>query len=128
MRQITKRLIDGADLREGITAIAKENNIKAGVIISAVGSLKKANLRMAGGETSRSWDGPLEIVSATGTLSQDGMHIHISVSDKDGSVFGGHLSEGCFVRTTVEIVVLTFDDAEYKRELDDTTGYKELKV
>jgi len=126
MKQITKRLKPGQDLREEVEKLVKEHNIKAGTIISLVGGLKNANLRMADGKTVKSWDEPLEIVSGTGTLSQDGCHIHISASKLDGSVIGGHLKEGCIVKETVEIVLLVFDDVEYVRKPDKETGYNEL--
>ena len=126
MKQITKRLRQGQGLREEIEKLVKENDVKAGVVVSIVGGLKNANLRMADGKTVKSWDEPLEIVSGTGTLSQDGCHIHISASKLDGSVIGGHLKEGCIVKETVEIVLLVFDDVEYVRKPDKETGYNEL--
>ena len=67
-------------------------------------------------------------MSGTGTLSQDGCHIHISISDSKGVVIGGHLTKGCIVRTTAEIVLLTFDDVVYKRKFDKNTGFDELVV
>ena len=42
-------------------------------------------------------------MSLTGTLSRDGVHIHISLSDADGNVIGGHLIDGV-VFTTCEVV------------------------
>jgi predicted DNA-binding protein with PD1-like motif len=35
---------------------------------------------------------------------------------------------GCIVRTTAEIVIQRIDSVDFKRELDDKTGYKELAV
>lgn len=128
MRQITKRLKRGQDLREGIESLVKENDIKAGVIISVVGGLKSAKLRMGDGKTVESWDEALEIVSGTGTLSQDDCHIHVSLSRQDGSVIGGHLKHGCIVKETAEIVLLVFDNVKYVRKPDESTGYDELEL
>lgn len=128
VKQITKRLLPWVDLGKEIENLVKENEIKAGVVLSLVGSLSKLKLRVAGGKTVKEWEGKFEIVSVTGTLSQQGCHIHISASDKSGKVIGGHLKEGCIVRTTVELVVLVFEDVEYKRKSDENTGYKELEV
>ena len=128
MKQITKRLKDGEDLRQAIQNLAAENNIKAGVILSMVGSLKKAHLRMAGAKTSKQWEEEFEIVSGTGTLSAEDLHIHITISDVNATVYGGHLKEGCIVRTTCELVVLAFDDVTYKRAPDENTGYDELAI
>ena len=128
MKQITRRLKPGKDLKGEIEKMVKENNIKAGCILSVVGSLSKASLRLADGKKVKSWDKPFEIVSGTGTVSVNGCHIHIAISDEDGDVFGGHLKEGCVVNTTAEIVLLVFPDTEYKRVFDEETGYDELKT
>ncbi len=130
MRQITKRLTSGHDLRTEIEKLLKDENVKAGVIVSCVGSLHPAVVRMpvVDKPVVRTYDEPLEIVSMTGTVSIHGHHIHLSFSDSKGNVYGGHLKEGCIVRTTVELVVLAFDDVSYRRLPDAKTGYDELVV
>lgn len=128
IKQLTKRLKPGQDLREEIEKMVAENNIQAGCLISLVGGLSKASLRMAGGEEVKSWDGPFEIVSSTGTVSVNGCHIHVSLSDKEGAVTGGHLTKGCIIKFTAEVVILIFDEARYKRQRDVETGYDELVV
>ena len=132
MHQITFRLKPGQDLRQEIEKIAHDKNIEAGVLLSVVGGLESAKLRMAGSgprdQVVKEWQGPLEIVSGTGTVSKNGCHIHVSLSDKEGSVIGGHLKDGCIVKSTAEIVLLVFEDISYKRTLDEKTGFNELEV
>jgi predicted DNA-binding protein with PD1-like motif len=69
-----------------------------------------------------------EMVSLTGTLSVHGSHLHISLSDGEGRTIGGHLSPGCTVYTTAEIVIAAFDDVVYRREFAGDSGYEELVV
>lgn len=106
--------------------------VKAGFLVACVGSLSRAVLRMAGAEPGneqlKSIEEKLEIVSAQGTLSQDGIHVHLSVSDRNGSVFGGHLKEGCLVETTVELVIGESENHMLHRRMDEKTGFKELEV
>ncbi len=128
MNQITIRLKPGQDIRNEIERIVKKNDIQAGCIISAVGSLDKAELRMADGTTIKSWAKPLEIVSATGTVSIRGCHIHASFADENGALIGGHLKPGCIVKTTAEVIILVFLDVKYNRMLDNETGYGELEI
>lgn len=132
MKQITTRLKTGQDLRGGIEKLAKENNITAGVLLSAVGGLANARLRMPGSRPGnqivKEWEGPFEIVSGIGTISSDDCHIHISLSDKNGKVVGGHLRGGCIVKNTAEVVLLVFEGARYKRVFDPATGFEELFV
>lgn len=132
MHHITLRLKQGDLFKETIERLVKENNIKSGVIVSAVGGLENANLRVSKLEDNThkilELKGPFELVSCMGTLSQDGCHVHISVSDRDGNCYGGHLKDGCEVFVVVELVLLCFEDTLYKRVIDSTTGFKELTV
>lgn len=130
MKQLTFRLKSGQLLKEEIESRAK--NIKAGVLLSVVGALENANLRMAGAtpenQVVKNFDGPFEIVSGTGTISKDGCHLHISLSRQDGQVIGGHLKDSCRVGVTVEVVLGIFEDISYARTFDKSTGFKELNV
>jgi len=130
--QLTLRLKPGQLLKEEIARVAGERGIGAGVLLSIVGSLERATLRMAGStpdaQDVRTYEGPFEIVAGTGTISKEGCHLHIAISDKDGRVIGGHLKDGCVVASTAEIVIGIFDDVEYHRRMDDKTGFKELIV
>jgi predicted DNA-binding protein with PD1-like motif len=122
-----RRLVRGQDLRRELAVMAAECELGAGVIISLVGSLTEARLRMAGGHKVRHFEGPLEIVSATGTIYKEGMHMHTAVSDSSGTTFGGHLMEGCIVKTTVEIVLQDLSDSwQFSRAHDAATGFSEL--
>lgn len=123
---IVKRLLPGKDLKMSLEEIRDENNLKSGILICMVGSLDNAVLRMA--DTNKKIvKGPLEVVSATGTIATDGVHVHIAVSDKYGKVTGGHLKKGSLVHTTMEVGILT-TEMTFKREFDSETGYKELLI
>ena len=132
MRQKTIRLKPSQFLKEEIEKIVRDENIKAGVLLSIVGGLENAKLRMPGAKPEnqvvKEWTGPFEMVAGTGTLSKDGCHIHIALSDKEGRVIGGHLKDGCVVKKTAEIVLGIFDEIVYKRILYKETGFEELEV
>ena len=121
------RLTKGMDLKKEIEEYAI-NNKASGAILSCVGSLSKLVIRLADGKSILEKEDSFEIVSITGTLSQDGVHIHISVSDNNGNTIGGHLKNGCIVNTTAEVCIQLFDDIVFKREYDKSTGYNELVI
>ena len=71
----------------------------------------------------------MEIVSLVGTLSsKGGHHLHISLSDKDGNLVGGHVFGELNVFTTAEVVIGECVDYIFEREDDHESGFKELVV
>jgi hypothetical protein len=128
MENYTFRLSSGQDLFDSITTFVNENHIEAGCVLSSVGSLTKAVLRLANRDFHSEYTGHFEIVSMTGTVSIYGSHLHISISDGDGRTIGGHLVSGCKIYTTAEIVLAVFKDVVYKREFTQDSGYEELVV
>lgn len=137
------RLRPGMDFGSALKQAAMQSVGTAGsavVVLTAVGSLSKLVLRMANASSTtdemnlfKSWDEPLEIVSLTGTFAvRKGddikFHLHLSVSDATGSVYGGHFVSGT-VHTTVELVLGSIDAVvSFDRVHDDSTGYRELVV
>ena len=123
------RFVKGDDVRLKLEEFVKEKKMKAAIVLSAVGSLTKASLRLANQEKSKIFNGHFEIVSLSGTLSSTGgSHLHMSISDEDGKTTGGHLTEGSIIYTTLEIAIGELKDVEFTRETDPVTTYKELKV
>lgn len=122
------RLKRGSDLKNEIKNFANKNSIKAGIILTCVGCVSEAVLRMAGAKKVKSWKEHLEIVSLVGTLSDGDSHLHLALSKEDGTTVGGHLKEGCIVDTTAEVVIGELPEYEFTTDFDEITGYKELKI
>jgi predicted DNA-binding protein with PD1-like motif len=122
------RLLPGTDLKKGLMEFATTHTLQAAFILTCVGSLEEAALRMAGAGEIKQFSDKLEILSLSGTFSVRGGHFHISVSDKNGRVTGGHLLEGCVVYTTAELVIGESPAHEFRRAEDIQTGFKELLV
>ena len=122
------RLTPGQDLRQEIQKYVNEKNIKAGWINTCVGSLTSYVIRFANQVAGSMSTGHFEIVSLAGTVSINGSHIHICISDPAGTTLGGHLSDGCLIYTTAEIVLSSSDEFEFFREPDERSGWNELKI
>jgi predicted DNA-binding protein with PD1-like motif len=90
--------------------------------------LSDANIRLADEDKSLSLSEKLEILSLTGTLSKDGVHLHISIADLEGRVVGGHLLDGCIIYTTAEIVIGEIENMIFSRRYSSDTGFKELNI
>ena len=128
MRTYALRLRPGDDLRQQLTAFTKQHNIKAGAIVTCVGSLTTATLRLANQEGPTVYQGHFEIVSLVGTLSTNGSHLHLSVADSTGRTLGGHLLDGNRIYTTAELVIGVLDELDFRRETDPVSTYQELSI
>lgn len=120
------RLPPGADLRRALEAALADGGLEAGFVVCGIGSLAQASLRPAGAAQALECDGPLEVLTLSGTLSINGSHLHASLSDADGRVLGGHLGYGCRVRTTAEVLLAGLPGWCFRREPDAATGHEEL--
>jgi len=128
MKVFALRLKPDQDLRQSLKSFAEYQNIKAGFILTAIGSLKQATLRFANQNVSTVLKDKFEIISLNGTLATTGVHLHISIADKQGKTLGGHLDNGCLIYTTAEIVIGTSEEFKFIRTIDEQTGYKELEI
>lgn len=115
------RLTPGDDLRGVLHG-------RTGFVVAGIGSLVHAQLRLAGEPGPTRIDGPLEILTLSGSLSPDGAHLHVSVSDASGRVLGGHVCAGCEVLTTAELLIAPLPAGSLGRQFDASTGYAELVI
>ena len=128
MDTYTFRLRPGEDLLASLEAFMAGKGIQAGCVLTCVGSLTQSVIRLADRDLHSQFEGKFEIVSLTGTLSVNGSHLHILISDRNGRTLGGHLVPGSRVYTTSEIVLAAFPELVYRREPCEQSGYDELVV
>jgi predicted DNA-binding protein with PD1-like motif len=103
-------------LEEVVTSKGYEN----AVIVTAIGSLKKAVLVNPGSSTKppqmgkKELDGPFEIVSLTGMVGKNHGHggkkghIHICLSSHEGPVVGGSLDYGNLAFYPIDVCMLAY--------------------
>jgi len=145
-RIIMGKLRMDIDLLEGIQELVKKEGIRTGLILSAIGALKKATFRnlktlppdLKVEKNNRlylSLEQPLEIVSLTGWIAtrEDGeveVHAHFSASTvvEDKVVtLGGHLIPGTFTSVKVVIVIGVIEDSNIKAGLDPRINQIDVK-
>jgi predicted DNA-binding protein with PD1-like motif len=128
MNVLPMRLAPGADLRGVLETALTDTKRGAGFVVCGIGSLSVARLRLAGAHNPLLLEGDMEILTLAGSLSLNGAHLHMSVADADGRVWGGHVLAGCIVRTTAELMLALLPECHFRREVDPATGYAELVV
>jgi len=129
MQAMPLRISPGEDLRRALEDATAAHGCSAAFVASGIGSLRCARLRLAAATGAHALDEDLEILTLAGTISGNGSHLHISVADAQGQVSGGHVSYGCIVRTTAEVLLLLLlPEWSFSREPDPATGFAELVV
>ena|SRR5699024_10270623 len=133
-KTIVGRLLPGTDLITGIEEICKENGIKYGSIETCFGSFYRSGYlylepiegaKLGVGYTDINHvEGPVEFLGATGLICQrEGdyeVHIHGTMCDKTGKVFGGHLVKGENPALgTVDLVINEIEGVEILRTYDE---------
>ncbi len=132
MKTYPIRLTPGQDLRAALEAAVLNQNCRAAFVLSGIGSLSTAGIRLAGADQPTRLTGSMEILTLSGTVAVDGdktaSHMHMALSTDTGQVVGGHVAPGCIVLTTAEVLLALLPDWQFAREPDAHTGYDELVV
>ena len=131
----------GEDLIEGITEACLSQGVKSGAVSSCIGSLQRAsfftvvsleNKIGAGYGDSIEMEGPLELVSAQGTIGLDVagnllIHLHGALADSRGNLHGGHLIKGrCPVLITCEAMITLVEEVGAVQKYDPETDMELL--
>lgn len=126
-RVIVGRFETGDDILERLTQLVLQQQVSAGSF-TALGTVERATVGYFTGNgnySSISLQGPLEILSCVGNVSlKEGspfVHAHITLSDKEGRAYGGHLMPGCKVGATFEFTLQAYDDIKLQRKFDAKT-------
>jgi predicted DNA-binding protein with PD1-like motif len=136
-RIVIGKLAMDIDLLQGIEELARREKVQTGVILSAVGALKKAtfrNLKVLPPDLKvekhhrlyLELEQPMEIVSLTGWMATKGegdleIHAHFSASTviQDQVVtLGGHLTPGIITSIKVVVVIGVIEESNIGAGLD----------
>lgn len=119
-RRFFLKIVPGQSLMANIKNLVIKEKVKAGVILSAIGSIRKVRINgiKSGAKlpitparlTPHELEGPLELLGLTGNIvpGEDGQpdcHLHIIAGKASGDVVGGQLDD-CEVFATCEIVLV----------------------
>jgi predicted DNA-binding protein with PD1-like motif len=135
------------DLLEGIVELIKREEVRTGVILSAVGALKKATFRNVKTippdfklekhhRILLELEQPMEILSLTGWIAtkendEAEIHAHFSVStvmnDKIVTL-GGHLVPGTLTSIKVVVMIASIEDTDIKAAMDSSINQIDVKL
>ena len=104
MRAVPLHLAPGSDLRRSLEEFAV-SQAAIGFVLGVVGDLSRAAFQCPGQPHPTVIEGDLEIITLNGTVSPQGVHLHLSLSDGTCQVWGGHLEPGSLVRKGTDLLV-----------------------
>lgn len=114
------------DLLAGLQKMVKQENIRNGVILSAIGSVRGYQVHVVSNRTLPSQDTyiknptePADLISMNGYVIDGRLHPHITLALPD-KVIGGHLEPGTEVFTFAVVTIGVMNDVDFRR-LDDKT-------
>lgn len=139
-KTIAARLLPGTDLMTGIEDLCRENGIRYAQISTCFGSLQKSGylflipapeLKLGAGYGElQVKEGPIEFLNGTGFVCQRNgeyeLHLHGTICDQRGEVFGGHLVKGENPVYTVDLLVTEILGIDLLRELDEESGFNQF--
>lgn len=124
------RLLPKENVFEQLKSLCLKHNLKTGIFLSGIGQLGSVEIgffKEKGNYLPQKLFQPLEILNISGFISFDkknndfDFHLHISLSDENKKVFGGHFIAG-EVSITLEGAILK-SKAEIIRQ-EEETGLK----
>ncbi|MCW9587456.1 DNA-binding protein [Klebsiella pasteurii] len=127
-RYYALRLLPGEEVFSRLRAFVQQHHIQAAWIAGCTGSLSNVALRFAGQDETTLLNGIYEVISLNGKLELTGEHLHLSLSDPQGAMLGGHMMPGCTVRTTLELVIGELTSVAFSRQPCAVSGYDELVI
>jgi predicted DNA-binding protein with PD1-like motif len=125
-RIVILRFKYSADVLAGLEEMAKKENIKNAVILSALGSVRGYQIHQVSNRTFPSQDTyetnptqPADLVSMNGYVVNGRIHAHITLSAPEGAI-AGHLEPGTTVFTFVVVTLGVMNDTDLSK-VDDKT-------
>ena len=137
---VVGRILPGVDLIQGIKEMCEENEVRFGVITTAIGSLSKSGIVYAvPDETNKMglsyseptyFEGPLELLGCQGIVGENEegefqIHLHGLMGDKNLKIIGGHfLPNENKVLVTAEVTIIEMSQVQFVRRYDDDTEFE----
>lgn len=127
------RLDEGQELLGTLTELARTHGLKAGIVVSGIGMLRRSRLGYWNGHEYEPMvlDRPHELVALHGSIAEmDGaphVHLHVGLAGPDHRMVGGHLLEGT-IGVVGELLLESFDDVRFGRTFDPAQNLKLLDL
>lgn len=124
----------GEDFHEVIEQVARERDIRAGAILSGIGTFDKARIHhithteFPAADKLVEVEGPVELCSVSGIIADHKPHMHCTMALRGGELLAGHLEPGCRVLYLAEVVIAKFAGRDLVRDRHPKLGTPRLRA
>jgi uncharacterized protein len=121
-------------LLESIRNVVKTRDIRDGVVVSGIGTLKRCHMHYVnttGFPAENHFyivDEPLEIVAISGLIADYEPHLHMAAGCRDQRAYVGHVEDGCVVLYLAELMIMRTKGMGLRRETAPGNGVALLKA
>ncbi len=126
-RVVILRFKYNADLLAGMEKMVKQEGIRNGVILSALGSVTGYQIHQVSNRTFPSKDtfvknptAPADVIGMNGYIINGRVHAHMTLANPD-KAFGGHLEPGTTVFTFAAVTIGVLNNGVDLSHIDDKT-------
>lgn len=121
-------LLPGEDLALALHRYCKKYQIELAYIASASVELRQAVLKKGYEQTLFTLEGPFDLVSLEGMVSEHAITLTLAVSDKDFKVYGGRVGIGCVVQNNAHVVLVDISENKMQDETPKLSHLKEIDL
>ena len=129
--RIFAKLDKGENVLEMLEKIVKEQKVRNGEILWAIGMIKGLQVGYFNGKEYEKelFHDNLEVVAFHGSIAEDEprFHIHSACAGKNHGVVGGHLFGGV-ADPLLEISISVFEKIRAERKVNPSSGLKEINL
>ena len=109
MRELPLKLSSNRDVIDSLEEFSFKQN-STGYILSVVGDLSTVVIQCPGKSEPSKINGHLEVITLSGIVKPNHSHLHLSFSDRDCKVWGGHLELGSIILKEVNLLICFIDE------------------
>jgi len=130
---IVTRLYDGEELVPSLERLSAEYDIESGIVLTGIGMLREFIIGYYNGEEYKKTEftQPHELVTLQGSFAKMGdemiVHLHGTLGNSEHNTVSGHIFAGK-IHGLAEVSMLKFGNLKLYRELNETSGLKELHI
>jgi len=125
---ICVRLDYGDDFQKCIEQVARDKDVRSGVVVSGIGTFDRANIHhithteFPPEDKNVEMEGPIELCSVQGIIADYKPHLHCTMAVRGREPFDGHLEPGCNILYLGEVVVLKLSGKALARDKHPQRG------